>query len=149
MFDDAVADAAILDRYMQDKGKPKGPLHGLPIPVKEHIHLKDTPSSAGFVCWADDFASNDALIIEIFREAGAVFHVKTTNPQSLMVSLVSSHSVYNAHRSSRLRLKVIFMAERAIPHNITLTAGESSGGESAILAMKDSPLGIGTVIGKC
>lgn len=87
MIDEALAEAAKLDEYMRVHGKPIGPLHGLPISVKEHIYLKDTPSSAGFVAWADDFATKDALVVEIFRNAGAIFHVKTTNPQSLMVSV--------------------------------------------------------------
>lgn len=87
MFDDCLKDAAQLDEYMQKYGKPQGPLHGLPISVKEHIYFKGTPSSAGFVAWADDFALEDALVVKILRDAGAVFHVKTTNPQSLMVIL--------------------------------------------------------------
>lgn len=86
MFDEALAAAAELDKYIEIHGRPKGPLHGLPISVKEHIHFKDTPASSGLVAWADEYAAKDALVVEIFRTAGAVFHVKTTNPQSLMVS---------------------------------------------------------------
>jgi amidase len=86
MFEDCLANAAALDDYIQRHGKPKGPLHGLPISVKEHIFLSGTPSTSGFVSWADDISETDALVIQILRDAGAVFHVKTTNPQGLMVS---------------------------------------------------------------
>jgi len=81
-----MADAAELDQYMMLHHKPKGPLHGLPISVKEHIELKNTPATSGFIAWAEEISTSDALIVDILREAGAVFHVKTTNPQSLMVS---------------------------------------------------------------
>ena len=87
MFEEALAQAASLDEYIQVHGRPIGPLHGLPLSVKEHVYLKDTPSTSAFIAWADDVASEDALMVKIFREAGAVFHVKTTNPQGLMVSL--------------------------------------------------------------
>lgn len=70
---------------MKIHGRPKGPLHGLPISVKEHIYLEGTTATSGFVAWKDEMSPQDALIVRIFREAGAVFHVKTTNPQSLMV----------------------------------------------------------------
>ncbi len=86
MFATALQDAAELDAYMQTHHKPKGPLHGLPISVKEHIDFKDTPATSGFIAWADEISNQDALIVKCLRDAGAVFHVKTTNPQSLMVS---------------------------------------------------------------
>lgn len=87
MFDEALAAAAELDEFMREHGRPKGPLHGLPISVKEHIHFVGTPATSGFIAWADDYSSVDALIVKVFRDAGAVFHVKTTNPQALMVIL--------------------------------------------------------------
>ena len=86
MFEEALVQAAELDEYLAVYGKPKGPLHGLPISVKEHIIFTGTPATSGFVAWADDFSDSDALIIRALRDAGAVFHVKTTNPQGLMVS---------------------------------------------------------------
>lgn len=86
MFQQALADAAELDQYMQAHHRPKGPLHGLPISVKEHIELAGTPATAGLISLADSVSSQDAMIVKVLREAGAVFHVKTTNPQTLLVS---------------------------------------------------------------
>jgi amidase len=85
MFEQAMADAAELDEHMRIYHTPKGPLHGLPISVKEHIELENTPATSGFVAWANEISTSDALIIKVLRQAGAVFHVKTTDPQSLMV----------------------------------------------------------------
>jgi len=87
MFEQALEDAAELDDHMKLHHKPRGPLHGLPISVKEHIELMNSPATSGFVEWADKISSSDALIVKILRDAGAVFHVKTTDPQSLMVGI--------------------------------------------------------------
>lgn len=85
MFREALDEAAVLDEYMRVEGKPKGPLHGLPISVKEHVYVAGTPATSGLIAWADQISPGDALLVRILREAGAVFHVKTTNPQALMV----------------------------------------------------------------
>lgn len=103
MFNEAISAATELDRHMELHGKPKGPLHGLPISVKEHVKLVDTPSTSGFIAWADDYANDDALIIKVLRDAGAVFHVKTTNPQSLMVR---HPSVYDSMQASHLLISI-------------------------------------------
>ena len=61
-----------------------GPLHGLPISVKEYIGMKGLAYNAGFVAWVGKVAEKDALIVEILREAGCVFHARTTEPQTLV-----------------------------------------------------------------
>ncbi|KAI5196557.1 hypothetical protein AUEXF2481DRAFT_44372 [Aureobasidium subglaciale EXF-2481] len=131
MFDSALERAKELDAYMAKHNRPVGPLHGLPISVKEHIYLENTPSTSGLISWADAPSPGDALICKVFREAGAVFHVKTTNPQTLMA--LETHSN--------------LFGRTLNPFNINLTSGGSSGGESALVAMRGSPLGIGTDIG--
>jgi len=87
MFDQALKDAAEMDEWMATHNEPKGPLHGLPISVKEHIPIANTPSTSGFIAWADITSNVDALVIKVLRAAGAVFHVKTTVAQGLLVSL--------------------------------------------------------------
>lgn len=116
---------------MRQHNRPKGPLHGLPISVKEHIYFKGTKATAGMMAWADQESPDDALIVRTFREQGAVFHVKTTNPQTLMALETVSN----------------LFGRTTNPYNTNLTSGGSSGGESALLAMRGSPLGIGTDIG--
>ncbi|ESZ90627.1 hypothetical protein SBOR_8985 [Sclerotinia borealis F-4128] len=134
MYPSALSLAAELDAHMEKTGKPIGPLHGLPISVKEHIYLQNTPSTSGFVAWADNFctdAAQEGICIKVLREQGAIFHVKTTNPQSLL-SLETDSNLYGATTN---------------PLNTTLSPGGSSGGESALIAMHGSILGIGTDIG--
>ena len=78
---------------MQTHGKPIGPLHGLPISVKEHIGMKDLDLNAGFVSWVGRRAEEDAHILQILWDAGAVFYARTTQPQSLM-HLETSSNLY-------------------------------------------------------
>ncbi|PQE31249.1 hypothetical protein CJF32_00001847 [Rutstroemia sp. NJR-2017a WRK4] len=134
MFTTALAKAKSLDAYMEEHGVPIGPLHGLPISVKEHLYLKDTPSTSGFVAWANDFCETEdreGVCVKMLRDAGAVFHVKTTNPQGLM-ELETDSNLYGVTTN---------------PLNRNLTPGGSSGGEAALIAMHGSILGIGTDIG--
>lgn len=99
MFDDALRRAAELDEYLDRTGRTVGRLHGLPISVKEHIELKGTPATAGFIAWADLISEDDSLIVKILREAGAVFHVKTTNPQALMVVTAISQALLHVKKN--------------------------------------------------
>lgn len=86
MVEEALLNAAEFNKYMSINGKPKGPFYGPLISVKKHIFLAETPVTFGFIVWADNISTSDALIVELLRDTGAVFHVKTTNPQGLMVS---------------------------------------------------------------
>ena len=54
-------------------GKIRGPLHGIPVLIKDNINTKDNmPTTAGSLALADNFATKDAFIINQLREAGAV-----------------------------------------------------------------------------
>ncbi|PKY05612.1 fatty-acid amide hydrolase [Aspergillus campestris IBT 28561] len=131
MADRAIARAKELDRYYQQTGRVVGPLHGVPISVKEHIQVKNRTCNAGYVAWVNDVAPEDALLLKYLERAGAVFHVRTNQPQSLM-HLCCSNNLTGATVN---------------PYNRTLTPGGSSGGEGASMGFKCAPLGIGTDIG--
>ncbi|KAE8371945.1 amidase signature domain-containing protein [Aspergillus bertholletiae] len=131
MADTAIARAKELDAYYQRTGKLVGPLHGVPISVKEHIGIKDLTCNGGYVAWVNDIAPEDALILQCLRKAGAIFHVRTNQPQSLM-HLCCSNNLTGTTTN---------------PYNRTLTPGGSSGGEGASMGFKCAPLGIGTDIG--
>jgi amidase len=89
----ALSRAASLDLHMQNHGKPIGALHGLPISVKESIGMKGLDLNAGFVSWVGRVGKEDALILQILGEAGAVFYARTTLPQSIM-HLETSSNLY-------------------------------------------------------
>ncbi|KAJ0348387.1 hypothetical protein KNSL1_005652 [Colletotrichum chrysophilum] len=86
MVEDALAAAEELDAHFKKTGNLVGPLHGVPISAKEHMSLKGRRVHSGYVAWADNVADEDALVIRLAKAAGAVFHVRTNEPQSVMVT---------------------------------------------------------------
>ena len=80
----ALERAAQLDEYLATHKKPMGPLHGVPISVKEHIGMKGLDLNGGFVGWVGNVAEEDALLLQPLWNAGAIFYVRTTQPQTLM-----------------------------------------------------------------
>ncbi len=74
---DAIKIAEALDRERAEKG-PRGPLHGIPILLKDNIDTKDPmPTTAGSIALAENFASEDAFLVAQLRKAGAVILGKT------------------------------------------------------------------------
>ena len=89
----ALTRAKFLDDYMVKHKKPIGPLHGLPISVKEHIGMKGLDLNAGFVSWVGNTSPDDAIILKLLWNAGCVFYARTTQPQTLM-HLETSNNIY-------------------------------------------------------
>ncbi len=85
MVEDALTHAAELDTHFKAKGTLVGPLHGVPASVKEHIGLKDRICHSSYVAWTDNIPDEDALLVRLMKAAGAVFIVRTNQPQSVMV----------------------------------------------------------------
>jgi aspartyl-tRNA(Asn)/glutamyl-tRNA(Gln) amidotransferase subunit A len=55
----------------------RGPLHGIPIGVKDIIDVFDMPTGCGSKLWANSYARRDATVVERLRQAGAVIMGKT------------------------------------------------------------------------
>lgn len=87
MFEEALKRAAELDLYFETHGKTVGPLHGLPISLKDAFRVDGFESSIGYISWLGKRETRDteSEVVKILREAGAVFYVKTNVPTSLMV----------------------------------------------------------------
>ncbi|KAI1376757.1 amidase [Hypoxylon crocopeplum] len=130
-FERALATAKQLDEHLAQTGKPVGPLHGLPISLKDNFNLVGLDSTVGFASHVDDPAQYESVLAELLREAGAVFYVKTNVPTAMMIA----ESVNNV------------FGRTVSPLNRKLTSGGSSGGESALVVFKGSPCGVGTDIG--
>ncbi|KAF7290792.1 Amidase domain-containing protein [Mycena indigotica] len=127
----ALRRAQELDDHYNTTGELVGPLHGLPIDMKDHMMVKGTKSSGGFVCdYLHPPASYHGITAQILYDAGAVFFVKTNQPQSIMH--LETYS---------------FFGQTLNPYNTALTSGGSSGGCSALVAFGGSTLGIGSDIG--
>jgi amidase len=131
LADRAMQGAKELDAHFEKHGRPIGPLHGLPISVKEHIGLQGLRCTTGYVSHWDVIAKEDAHILQVLQDAGAVFHCRTTVPQTMM-HLETDSNLYGVTMN---------------PHNTNLTSGGSSGGEGALIALRGSCIGIGSDVG--
>ncbi|KAG8742622.1 hypothetical protein FRC12_015321 [Ceratobasidium sp. 428] len=132
MFGSALARARELDVHLEETGSVVGPLHGIPVSIKDHVLVKGEDTATGYIAWAGRTVSDrDACIVQILRAAGAVIYVKTANPQSLLC-LETTNNIYGYTTN---------------PFNRDLSPGGSSGGEGALIACRGSLMGIGTDIG--
>ena len=84
-FENAIEEAKELDRRLKETGTPVGPLHGLPISIKDHLHVAGHLSTGGYCCLADNIPDEDAVLVKALKNAGAIVFVKTTQPATGMV----------------------------------------------------------------
>ncbi|VDC00394.1 unnamed protein product [Peniophora sp. CBMAI 1063] len=133
MFEEALQRAKELDEYLRINKETVGPLHGLPISLKDSFRVRGTNSAIGLVSFLDvlDTAESESFIVKELRELGAVIYVKTTTPIA-----VSHIDGYNNITGQTLN-----------PVNRLMSSGGSSGGEGALSAMHGSILGLSTDIG--
>ncbi|KAK9235809.1 amidase signature domain-containing protein [Lipomyces kononenkoae] len=128
----ALKRAAELDNYYESTGKTVGPLHGLPISLKDQFRVKGAETCMGYVAWiTNEPEKENSTIVDLLLDAGAVFFVKTNIPTSLMAG-ESRNCVFG---------------QTVNAYNRTLAPGGSSGGEGAIVSMRGATIGIGTDIG--
>jgi amidase len=120
----AAADAA-------DRTEPSGPLHGVPVTVKENIDLLGTPTTSGLHVLADAYPTANAPVVERMLAAGAI-PIGRTNLPELGLRIDTSNPL---------------RGRTANAWNHALTPGGSSGGEGAALGSRMSPLGLGNDIG--
>ncbi|KAF2719712.1 amidase [Polychaeton citri CBS 116435] len=130
-FHDAIKRAKYLDEAFLRTGKPIGPLHGLPISLKDVFNVKGYDASIGIASLCFKPATANSALVEQLLSLGAVLYVKTNVPQTLM-ALDSHNNVFGRTLN---------------PANRLLTPGGSSGGEGALIALRGSVLGIGTDVG--
>ncbi|TIA24765.1 amidase [Aureobasidium pullulans] len=139
-YDAAIESAQELDQYFAAHKKPIGPLHGLPISLKDQFHVKGVETSMGYVGWIGTFQGEkgtgkekvyESEMVKELRNLGAVLYVKTAVPHTLMCGETTNNIIDYCWN----------------PTNRNLSSGGSSGGEGALVSLKGSPLGFGTDIG--
>ncbi|KAF5990107.1 general amidase [Fusarium bulbicola] len=130
-FDDALQQARKLDGFRQEHGQLVGPLHGVPVTVKDQSNIKGLDSTLGYITKAFAPAENDAPLIETLKKLGVVIIAKTNLPQSIMWCETDNP----------------LWGLTTHPDDPKLTPGGSSGGEAAMLSMVASIIGWGTDIG--
>lgn len=77
---EALADARRLDAEFAATGEFQGPLHGVPVLVKDNIETSQTPTSFGSQAFAEYRPERDARVVEKLRAAGAILLGKTAMP---------------------------------------------------------------------
>jgi Asp-tRNA(Asn)/Glu-tRNA(Gln) amidotransferase A subunit family amidase len=130
-FDDAIARAKYLDQEYKKSGKTVGPLHGLPISLKDMFQVKGYDASIGIASLAEKPSTENSVLVDILLKQGAVLYCKTNIPQTLMALDSDNH----------------LFGRTLNPRDRRVTAGGSSGGEGALVAMRGSLIGVGTDIG--
>jgi aspartyl-tRNA(Asn)/glutamyl-tRNA(Gln) amidotransferase subunit A len=74
--DEARAQAELMTKELE-RGLYRGPLHGIPVGIKDIFDVFDWPTAAGSKLWANSVARKDCPVVERLRQAGAVFVGKT------------------------------------------------------------------------
>lgn len=92
MFEEAQARAEYLDN-LRAQGNLAGPLHGLPISIKDNFQYKGREATIGMVAFMDDIASANSPLVDILLNLGAVIYVKTNVPQTMMVRMIMHSSM--------------------------------------------------------
>ncbi len=121
----AQADAALA------AGECWGPLHGVPMTIKEAFDWAGTPSTWGNPAWADNVAATDAVTVARLHQAGAVIWGKTNVP-FMLSDWQSFNEIYGCTNN---------------PWDLARVPGGSSGGSAAALATGMASLELGSDIG--
>ena len=129
-FERALAAARAADSALA-RGAPLGPLHGLPMTIKESYDVAGLPTTWGRPSAAQNVARADAVVVERFKNAGALFLGKTNVPLDL-ADFQSYNAVYGTTNN---------------PWDPKRTPGGSSGGSAVALAAGLTGLESGSDIG--
>ncbi|MFD2564779.1 amidase [Aquimarina rubra] len=126
----AVKEAEACDREAE-AGKFRGPLHGVPMTVKEQFWVKGTKSTLNSNRFKDWEAPEDALVVKRLKDAGAIIIGKTNVAKDLLDYQISG-DIYLDGKN---------------PYNPEYSPGGSSGGASAALASGMVPIELGGDMG--
>ena len=118
---DAALTAARNADRLRDSGAQLGPLHGVPVTIKDWIDVAGLPCTGGDPAFRDRVPTEDATVVSRLRQAGAIVLGKT--------NVMTDNEVYGPTFN---------------PHDLTRSPGGSSSGEAAIVAAGGSALGLGS-----
>ena len=94
----AIEQARALDDELKT-GKDRGPLHGIPIGIKDIIDVAGLPTACGSKRWADRIAESDANVVASLREAGAVIMGKTVTTPYAWIDPPITRNPWNLERT--------------------------------------------------
>lgn len=129
-FDTARKRAIAADEALAN-GEDWGPLHGLPMTIKDCFEVVGMPTTAGNPIYKDHYPSNNAEAVQRLVDAGAIVFGKTNVPLNA-ADIQSYNTIYGTTNN---------------PWDISKTPGGSSGGAAAALVAGLSPVELGSDIG--
>ncbi|MDD4859596.1 MAG: amidase [Dehalococcoidales bacterium] len=109
------------------KGEALGPLHGVPVSIKDLVFTKDIRTTAGSMIYENFIPEQDAIVVERLKTAGAII-IGKTNTSEFGWTAITANRLFGTTRN---------------PWNLNLHAGGSSGGAAAATALGMGAFGIG------
>ena len=122
------SEACLAEARAADAMEPKGPLHGLPVAIKDLANAKGLLTSMGSPIFANNIAQTDDVMVARMKAAGAIVIGKTNTPEFGL----GSHTFNPVHGTTRN------------PYDPSRSAGGSSGGAAAALASGMIPIADGS-----
>ena len=123
----ALEEAEALDRERRERGS-RGPLHGIPVILKDNYDTKDMPTTASSVALTGFVPKDDGFQVRKLREAGAVFLAKS-----------------NLHELARGITTISSLGGQTLnPYDPNRNPGGSSGGTAAAIAANLAAVGMGS-----
>jgi indoleacetamide hydrolase len=123
---DRVKEAARAADRLRAAGGRLGPLHGLPIPIKDSVNTCDYRTTSGTASLRHFRPKEDAPVVRALRDAGALVLGKT-NLQEMSLGYTSTNMAFGAVKN---------------PYDSTRIPGGSSGGTAVAVAARMAPLGV-------
>lgn len=124
----ALKEADRFDAELAKTGKLSGPLHGIPVLLKDNFDTYDMPTTAGSATLAGFVPGDDAFVADKLRKAGALFLAKMN---------LHEFAVWGETVSS-------ILGQTLNPYDLTRTPGGSSGGTGSGIAANFGVIGMGT-----
>jgi len=129
----ALADADRVDAALKATGTLIGPLHGIPVIIKDNLDTTDMPTSSGVALFKDFLPPRDAFIVARLRAAGALILAKASLSELAMGLADTINSALPGFTRN--------------PYNTAYASGGSSGGTGVAIAANFGTAGIGTDTG--
>jgi amidase len=129
----ALAEADALDAKLRATGKLAGPLHGIPVLIKDCIDAAGMPMTSGFQGWKNYVPPSDAPLVAKIKAAGGIILGKASLSEFTFGGGDNINSVLPGFARN--------------PYNTAFATGGSSGGTGASIAANFASVGIGTDTG--